>query len=86
MNNIYLTNHLSYQSLFSSNLIQLPSPENSLTIGRLNLRISKAFWLYPVLTVALMVLTLILVVVSARWMARKVGTKNLVDADLNQVL
>lgn len=82
MNNIYLTNDLSYQSLFSCNLIQLPSAENSLITGKLGLRISKIFWLYPVLTVALMVLTLILVVVSARWMGlRKAGTKKLFEAE-----
>lgn len=79
INNIYLTNDLSYQSLFSSNLIQLPSAENSLIKG---LRISKIFWLYPVLTVTLMVLTLILVLVSARWMGlRKAGTKKLFEAE-----
>lgn len=79
MNNIYLTNDLSYQSLFSSNLIQLPSAENSLIK---DLRISKIFWLYPVLTVALMVLTLILVLVLARWMGlRKAGTKKLFEAE-----
>lgn len=51
-------------------------------IGKLNVRLSKAFWLYPVLTLALMVLTLILVVASARWLgSRKVATKNASEAE-----
>ena len=71
-----------YQTLFSSNLIQLPSPQKSLMIGKLNVSLSKAFWLYPVLTLGLTVLTLILVVASARWLgSRKVATKNASEAE-----
>ncbi|MCJ1347143.1 hypothetical protein MMC31_005364 [Peltigera leucophlebia] len=69
-------------TLFTSNLIQLPSPEKAFMIGKLNVRLSKAFWLYPVLSLALMVLTLILVVVSARWLgSRKVAPKDLLEAE-----
>lgn len=46
-------------------------------IGKLNVRLAKAFWLYPVLTLALMVLTLILVMASSRWLGScKVASKN----------
>lgn len=58
---------LTCHTLLTSNLVRLPSPEKAVMIGKLNIRLSKAFWLYLVLTLALhMVLTLILVVVSAR--------------------
>ncbi|MCJ1343031.1 hypothetical protein MMC31_001220 [Peltigera leucophlebia] len=65
-------------TFFTSNLIQLPSPEKALMIGKLNVRLSKAFWLYPVLTPVLRVLTLTLVAVSARWLgSREVAPKDL---------
>ena len=54
------------QSIFNSNLVQLDAAENKAT----GLRVVRGFWLYPVLTIALLMATFTVSTVWVRYGCR----------------